>query len=1102
MNALISRRLNLLFFLFLLTSSLSSAQEFVRLNSGTKENIKDIAMFENGEGYFLTTRLYSLHGIERKKMNLPSFRQISFMSALSLDNIWYSADMVNNTPIVYHKHDDMVESIQLPFGVIISAMYVAPDNTAFFSSFSEVSVYKNYTFSPPRLTPTSNTILKIVGYDENLYWILTDKNELYKYDGKNYSRVLPDKKIIDFQPTGKTAMLLLCDKEIVELSNGLSRTILVDERLRRVDKMFISPTGDLWMIGAKCKILTMKNGRLFDFSVKGDQLLTCLSFAGKKDIWIAGSEGMLLYKGDKIFPRFTDSEPGFMSFRLTNYGVDMDNEYGVALADFDGDDKTDIYSVCISDVNRMFINQIDHLKGPVGAESFTEESLKRNGEGASEKKLDTHLAELKLGISVVDVDNDGDQDIYLCYLNTNNRLLLNDGHGNFRNVVDQANRACEDVKRCTAAVFSDINLDGSLDVFVTSEDGTNRLYLNDGTGHFTDVTAQAGLLSGARGSCAAFGDINDDGYPDLCVTFWNAPNKLYLNDSKNGEIRFRDITSLTDLWETAPCKSNGVTFVDVNNDGYLDLFIANRNAVNKLYLNDGNGIFKDATDRYFEKNIFLTNGAVFADFDLDGYQDLYITNVGENVLYKNMHGNSFKDVTMEFGAELSGYGTGCAVGDLDGDGKPDLYAANYIGGSSKAFINLTGDKNTVVFKLEGYLSNRDAVGAKIYLYAKSLLSGKDSLAGRRDISGGGGYASISAKEAIFPIDPGKKYFAVVKFPFRGSEMRIEDIEPGRLVIKEQSGLKALVTRTEKSMKRVFKDPEIQREVLKVVAILFILLFYIRKYIYGDRLIVCIRLGAVLTMAAGYLILHQLFMYTSSVALSVVPIVVSVILLVIIHLITERMQVAKTIARHRIQLREKISRDLHDDLASTLGSISIYSDNLKRMDEPGRSEFKKLSLKIADLTQSALQSITDIIWMTSPRNDSLQGLLSKANNLLYETFTESGIQYQADINMPDKEITLSDELRSDLFLILKEATYNIVRHAGAASVTLLADVTGRICSISLMDDGVGFDEKKLRQQVSHGNGLINIRRRAVESKIDLSIHSSEGKGTVINLIFKI
>ena len=227
-----------------------------------------------------------------------------------------------------------------------------------------------------------------------------------------------------------------------------------------------------------------------------------------------------------------------------------------------------------------------------------------------------------------------------------------------------------------------------------------------------------------------------------------------------------------------------------------------------------------------------------------------------------------------------------------------------------------------------------------------------------------------------------------------------------------------------------------------------------------------------------------------------------ILLIIMRLLTERMKNSRNLDKQRLKLREKISRDLHDDLASTLGSISIYADTLKRIENPGNSEFKKLTFKIAELTQSALQSITDIIWMTSPKNDSLQGLLAKTNNLFYETLVDNGIQYLAEIDAPEEEIVLQDDLKNDIFLILKESTHNIIRHSKANSVTFFSNVNNHTCSITLMDDGIGFDENNLKRQVSHGNGLSNMRRRAQESKIDLSIISKPTKGTIVSMSFKI
>ncbi len=1079
------------------------AQPFVRVNSGTKSDIRHISMLNENEGYFLADKVYSLHeGIEWMKADNPTTPSIAHFFANSFNDFWYITNLANSTAVIYHSMDGKVESIPGPFGVSIYSLFVAPDNAAFVSSSSEVAVYENGRFKKIELAPEKSIIKKTIGFSSRNFWILTNQNEIYSYNGLKYKPVLKGKKVKDFVLLDQKNGYALCENEIVAFDGMTSQTIFSNDELRNANKMFLSPDSSIWLIGPQSKILKITSGQLDDYSLKEKFNLTDLSFAGKEDVWISGTDGLLLYRGNKRLPPFEKGNPGFSSFKLTNFSIDLDNEYGVAIADFNGDDKLDIFSVCISNYNRLFINRLTSGSDSIKGNFFREEGFLRKSEGTFDIKSESGYAELKLGVTVADVDNDGDEDVYISYLNSRNKLLLNNGSGVFRDVSNQPNRACGDFKRSTAAAFADVDLDGNVDLYVTSENGSNKFFQNDGTGHFTDITASSGLETISGGSCATFSDINGDGYPDLCVTYWYSRNKIYLNESKKGTIKFRDITDQTDLVKTPPVKSNGATFADINNDGFPDLFIANKNDENKIYLNDGNGIFKDVSANYLERNIYLSNGAVFADFDLDGYQDLYLSNVGSNVLYKNVSGLFFKDVTSVFGAEMNGYSTGSAAGDLDEDGNPDIYVANFLGGSSKVFLNQSRNVQTIKFKLEGTLSNRVAIGAKIYLYSKDQKSGKVNLEGFQEISGGGSYASISAKEAIFPLMLGFNYFAVVKFPYPDSELTIEDIKPGLLLVKEQVGVKALKTYFIKTFIRTFRNPEILREHLKIGIILLILVLYYRRYINGKDRINLIRKISVCSIFAAFIFLNFLYAYASSFWLYVFPILATIIVLVIMHLVTGRLQISEALSKQRMKLRERISRDLHDDLASTLGSISIYSDTLKRIEDPVQSDFKRLSLKIADLTQSALQSITDIIWMTSPRNDSLQGLLAKVNNYLYEILTDNGIQYHAEINAPDQTILLPDELKNDTFLILKEAIHNIIRHAKASGVTFIAEVNGSLCSISLMDNGVGFDEDKLQKDASHGNGLINIRRRAEESRIDLSIFSQSGKGTFIHMKFKI
>ena len=1093
---------SLFFMLLVFCQIISAGQSFVKVNSGTKSGISHITMFNENEGFFMSDKIYSLkNGVDWTLQNITSIRPITMFSANSADDFWYFTNLENSTSVYYHFHHNNVETYVGPFGVSTFTMCLAPDDTPFFASFTEVAFLKNGKFEKIELAPTRFPIRKIIARSDKLFWILTEKNELFVYEGTKYRRILKDKIVRDFQIIDEKLGYALCDDEIVGFNDNIFKTCFVNEEFRKTEKIFVTKKYDIWLIGPESKILKFSGGRLYDYSLKEKYTLRDISIVREDEVWISGNEGLLLYRGKKILPPFQKINPGFSSFKLMNYSIALDNEYGVAMADFNGDNFIDIFAICISEANRMYINTAESSDNSQNRNFFIEEGFIRNSEGTANQNSKEHFTDLKLGVAVADVDNDGDEDIYICSLNSKNKLLLNNGNGVFRDVSSQPFRACENFDRSTAAAFADVDLDGSVDLYVTSENKSNKLFHNDGTGHFTDITESSGLETAYGGSCTSFCDINNDGLPDLCATFWFGQNRLYLNETRNGVIKFREITSQTDLAIIPPAKSNGVTFADINNDGSPDLFIANRNDQNRLYLNDGKGNFKDVTSSYFKKQTYLSNGGVFADFDQDGFLDLYLTNVGENILYKSISGNYFMDVTSDFGAELSGYSTGVAVGDLDNDRNPDIYAANFLGGSSKVFMNQNKNRNSIKIKLEGSLSNRDAIGAKIYLYQKSSIPDK-VLVGYHEINGGESYASISAKEAIFPLVPGIQYLAIVKFPFPGSEIMIQDLKPGNLLVREQSGLSAIATSTKKSIIRAVIDPEIYNEILKIAFAFFLLALYAKKFIGRKDRIMRIRKISVIIIFIIFVLSGFFFMHAQNMMIFLLPVIIMCIFMFIMHLITERMQVSQNQLVQRMKLREQISRDLHDDLASTLGSISIYSDTLKRIENIHYSEFRKLAQKIAELTQSALHSITDIIWMTSPKNDSVQGLLSKTNNLLYEIFIDNGIQYHSEINAPEKSIVLPDELKNDTFLILKEATHNIIRHSGAKSVTLNADINDRICLISLMDDGIGFDENNLKEKVSHGNGLINMKKRALDSKIDLSINSHEGNGTVITLVFKI
>ena len=1093
------------FFLLLLLSEHLAGQPFSfrKVNSGTKSDIRSISQDKSGGLYFLTDKIYTLDKEAWRKVDVPVEEKIYYFNALSANDFWFNVNQVTNTCVLYHYHDGITEIMRPPLANSITSMCFSSENKALFAGYADMAVYDNGSFMTLPPSPARYGIIRIYGESSTDFYILTGKGGLFLYQNGVYKTVLNDKAATDFCFSAMQDGYILAGTELFRVDKAGVKLIHKSVDFQNVNKMCLTKTGKVLMVGDKGLIMSFNDGRVVRHDSHCTENLTDVVATETGEIWACGANGRLLYSGAKQFPGYAEENQGFSPYKLIYYGISTDDEYGVAMADFDGDDLTDIYAVRISEQNRMYVNNLSPSNRLSLVSGFSEEAVKRNATAIMTPQNNLVQNELKLGIGVADIDNDDDQDIYLCYLNSNNRLLINRGNGYFRNVSSQKNRACENLKRSNSATFSDVDNDGDLDLFVTNEEGSNRLFENDGSGHFTDITELSGVASPGGGMCATFADVNSDGFADLCVTFWYPCNKLYFNETKNGRIFFREVTHLTDLSKATPSKSNGVVFADVNNDGFTDLFIANRNNGNKLYLNNGKGMFFDKTRDYFRSEKSMSNGAAFADFDLDGYQDLYVTNVGENVLYKNVDGRYFKDVTSMFGAELSGYCTGCATGDVDNDGDPDLYVANYINGNSNLFLNMTEKRNFVKIKLHGVRSSKDAIGAKVWLYMDSGDKSPEILAGYRELSGGSGYSSVSAKEMIFGVVKGATYHALVKFPSSADTIRIDHLTAGKsLVINELNGFQAFREESGNRIVRFFTDQENQPENAKYLFVFLLLLFYNLKLRKSIRNITIFRMLTSSFIFIVFVFVNQIFLFQwFSISFFIAPVVV-VGLLVIDYLVVDRILMRRLAQKEKLELREKLSRDLHDDLASTLGSISIYAETLSEMSGRAQPELSRIPMKIAGLTKSALQAISDIIWMTSPRNDSLQSLVSKTRNYMLEILSDNKIRFRSTVEIPAEPIILVEKLRNDAFLILKEGLHNILRHSGAGSVEFIARLEDNQFTVRLKDDGVGFADSGRAGQSAHGNGLLNMRKRAQESSIGLEISSTPGSGTEIIMKFKI
>ncbi len=235
----------------------------------------------------------------------------------------------------------------------------------------------------------------------------------------------------------------------------------------------------------------------------------------------------------------------------------------------------------------------------------------------------------------------------------------------------------------------DYNGDGYEDLFV-GDFVRSILYRNDGHGHFTDVTVEAGLATpdgkGVAATGVAAGDVDGDGFPDLFVTDAFGPARLFHN---RGDGTFEETTVSSGISVTGNARS--AAFADVDGDGDLDLFVcatgdyynkmpdppydANDGFPNHLYINDGHGRFTDASDAWgIGKTTRWSLSSIFADYDGDGRPDLLVTNdFGLKNLYKNDGGRRFVDMAGKAGAQVRAYGMSATVADFDGDGLLDLY---------------------------------------------------------------------------------------------------------------------------------------------------------------------------------------------------------------------------------------------------------------------------------------------------------------------------------------------------------------------------------------------------------------------------------------------
>jgi len=344
--------------------------------------------------------------------------------------------------------------------------------------------------------------------------------------------------------------------------------------------------------------------------------------------------------------------------------------------DVDGDGDLDIIVANMNNQqNRLLIND--------GTGNFTEKAFNDYGLPAD--------TDVSFDADFSDVDGDGDLDVFIANRNSQNKLLINDGSGNFAD--ETASRLPADSDTSIEGVFGDADGDGKPDILVINNDSQNRLLINDGSGNFTDETASRLPIGLYADNDGAFGDVDGDSDLDIvigCAAIAGCQNRLLINDG-TGVFADETLLRMPSMIDTSPEIELGIS--DVDGDGDLDIVVANGagsgQKQNRILINNGAGYFTEETSTRLPLMTDATFDIDLGDVDGDGDLDAIVANNGEqNRLLINVNGAGvFADQTATRLPSETWSSREADFGDVDGDGDLDVIVANMNNQQNHLLIN-------------------------------------------------------------------------------------------------------------------------------------------------------------------------------------------------------------------------------------------------------------------------------------------------------------------------------------------------------------------------------------------------------------------------------
>ena len=435
-----------------------------------------------------------------------------------------------------------------------------------------------------------------------------------------------------------------------------------------------------------------------------------------------------------------------------------------------------------------------------------------NQEGTFEEKtVAAGLGPVRSGLNLVhaDYNNDGFPDVLVlrgAWLGEGhpNSLLRNNGDGTFSDVTRDAGLLS--FHPTQTASWADFDGDGWVDLFIGNESSReggphpSELYRNNGDGTFTEVAANQGIDVRAYVKAATWGDMDNDGDPDLYLSIWDQPNLLYRNDGAAG---FTEISEMAGVGE--PEISFPAWWWDYNNDGWEDLFVAGWKAtagdvaaeylgrphdavLPRLYKNNQDGTFQDVTRDAALDKIIYAMGSNYGDLDNDGLLDFY-AGTGDpdyralipNRMFRNTESHVFEEVTGAGGFGHLQKGHGVAFADYDHDGDQDVYAV--MGGAYEgdvfwnALFENPGNHNAwLKLRLEGRDANRSAIGARVRVQFETPAGLRDVF---HTVSSGGSFGATTFRVELGLGEATSIVSVIIHWPAPGGVQTIQGLQLNR-----------------------------------------------------------------------------------------------------------------------------------------------------------------------------------------------------------------------------------------------------------------------------------------------------------------------------------